>query len=87
MPVAQPRNTAPLPSPLPAQGPAPRLATGGEDPVFSPVHALQQELLPLAQPASAQREPLYPLWLRIGIIGGSSAFAWALIIWSLLQLR
>ncbi|WP_169041114.1 hypothetical protein [Novosphingobium sp. AAP1] len=61
--------------------------SGEEDPVFSPVHALQQELLPLAQGSAQTADALYPLWLRVAIIGGSSAFAWALIIWGMLRLH
>ncbi|PTR12149.1 MULTISPECIES: hypothetical protein [unclassified Novosphingobium] len=87
MPVLQPRHSI-LPDPPPADdAPVPRLVSGEEDPVFSPVHALQQELLPLAQGNAQAAGTLYPLWLRVAIIGGSSAFAWALIIWGMLRLH
>ncbi len=87
MPLLQPRHSV-LPDPPPADDtPAPRLVSGEEDPVFSPVHALQQELLPLAQGSAQAVEALYPLWLRVAIIGGSSAFAWAVIIWGMMHLR
>lgn len=86
MPVAQPKPSYPVDAPRPDAAPAPRLASGTEDPVFSPVHALQQELLPLATAAPAHAEALYPLWLRVAIIGGSSALAWGLIIWGALRL-
>jgi hypothetical protein len=47
---------------------------------------MQQELLPLTAPKPAVAEALYPLWLRVAIIGGSSALAWGLIIWGALRL-
>lgn len=81
MPVAQPKPNYPPEPPRGEAAPVPRLASGGEDPVFSPVHAMQQELLPLTAAKPAVPEALYPLWLRVAIIGGSSALAWGLIIW------
>ncbi|NKJ43898.1 hypothetical protein [Novosphingobium sp. SG720] len=42
--------------------------------------------MPLATAAPAHVEALYPLWLRVAIIGGSSALAWGLIIWGALRL-
>lgn len=81
MPVAQPRYSFSPDAPPAPETPVPRLALGDEDPVLSPVHALQQELLPLAEAAPTPVDALYPLWLRVAIIAGSSALAWGVIIW------
>jgi hypothetical protein len=86
MPVAQPRHSFSPDTPPALEAPVPRLASGDEEPVFSPVHALQQELLPLAEASPKPVDALYPLWLRVTIIGGSSTLAWGVIIWGVLRL-